>query len=61
MSDAYMRFTNFMFGYGGILFIALGLIFLGMLGYALLCAADEDEDYMDDKEEEEKNEPEHDD
>ena len=50
MSEAYMKFTNFMFGYGGILFIALGLIFLGMLGYALLCAADEDEDYIDEKE-----------
>lgn len=50
MSEAYMKFTNFMFGYGGIVFIALGLIFLGMLGYALLCAADEDEDYIDEKE-----------
>ena len=57
MSEAYMRFTNFMFGYGGIVFIALGLIFLGMLGYALLCAADEDEDYIDEKE---GNEDEHD-
>ena len=58
MSEAYMKFTNFMFGYGGIVFIALGLIFLGMLGYALLCAADEDEDYIDEKE---GNEDEHDD
>ena len=58
MSEAYMRFTNFMFSMGGILFIALGLIFLGMLGYALLCAADEDEDYIDEKED---NEDEHDD
>lgn len=58
MSEAYMKFTNFMFGYGGIVFIALGLIFLGMLGYALLCAADEDEDYTDEKE---GNEDEHDD
>ena len=57
MSEAYMKFTNFMFGYGGIVFIALGLIFLGMLGYALLCAADEDEDYIDEKE---GNEDEHD-
>lgn len=57
MSEAYMKFTNLMFGYGGILFIALGLIFLGMLGYALLCAADEDEDYIDEKE---GNEDEHD-
>ena len=58
MNEAYMKFTNFMFGYGGIVFIALGLIFLGMLGYALLCAADEDEDYIDEKE---GNEDEHDD
>ena len=58
MSEAYMKFTNFLFGYGGIVFIALGLIFLGMLGYALLCAADEDEDYIDEKE---GNEDEHDD
>ena len=58
MSEAYMRFTNFMFSMGGTLFIALGLIFLGMLGYALLCAADEDEDYIDEKE---GNEDEHDD
>lgn len=50
MSEAYMKFTNFMFSVGGIVFIALGLIFLGMLGYALLCAADEDEDYIDEKE-----------
>ena len=58
MSEAYIEFTNFMFSVGGIVFIALGLIFLGMLGYALLCAADEDEDYIDEKE---GNEDEHDD
>ena len=55
MSQFLQTFTDFMYEVGWAVFLGLGLIFFGMLGYALLCAADED-----DYEQEEENR-EHDD
>lgn len=44
MSAFMASFTDFMFDVGWAVFLGLGLIFFGMLGYALLCAADDDDD-----------------